>query len=214
MVLWARRNFSRGGTVGLRSSHSVDSTFPMRTFLITPQHPCFCRVYILDLKCSCRSSSSRSCPEFFFPSRGRSQATFRARSRLFSMRFKGLQHMMTTKCNLRQLSAVLFSTAVCVVLCVGILGAAPRSKKDKNSPPVPAAGDSSAIPATFFSMNNVDPRDPVRVPIGTQGHPSALVWGWVGREKGRYDWSVFDMFVKDAPKDQNGVAQIVLTLGK
>jgi len=122
--------------------------------------------------------------------------------------------MMTTKCNLRQLSAVLISTAACVVLCVGILLAAPRSKKDKNPPPVPAAGDSSAIPATFFAMNNVDPRDPVRVPIGTQGHPSALVWGWVGREKGRYDWSVFDMFVKDAPKDQNGVAQIVLTLGK
>src|SRR6516162_971384 len=110
-----------------------------------------------------------------------------------------------------------FSSAIFVAVAIigaGVLLAAPRSKKDKNPPPVPTAGDANAIPATFFAMNNTDPRDPVRVPIGTQGHPSALVWGWVGPQKSRFDWSVFDMFVKDAPKDQNGVAQIVLTLGK
>jgi hypothetical protein len=69
------------------------------------------------------------------------------------------------------------------------------------------------IQPSFFGMGVSASVDPPQVTYGTLSHPS-LVWTTVeSGGRGVYNWKNMDPFVKIAPKDANGVAQIVLSLG-
>ena len=69
------------------------------------------------------------------------------------------------------------------------------------------------VQPTFFAMGVSSTLDPPKVTFGTLSHPS-LVWTTVeSGGRGVYNWKNMDPFVKIAPKDANGVAQVVLSLG-
>jgi hypothetical protein len=69
------------------------------------------------------------------------------------------------------------------------------------------------VQPTFFGLGVSSTIDPPKVNYGTLSHPS-LVWTTVeSGGRGVYNWKNMDPFVKIAPKDANGVAQIVLSLG-
>jgi len=69
------------------------------------------------------------------------------------------------------------------------------------------------IQSSFFAMGVSSTTDPPKVNYGTLSHPS-LVWTTVeSGGRGVYNWKNMDPFVKIAPKDANGVALIVLSLG-
>ncbi len=69
------------------------------------------------------------------------------------------------------------------------------------------------IQPSFFGMGVSTTIDPPKVTYGTLSHPP-LVWTTVENGgRGVYNWKNMDPFVKLAPKDANGVAQIVLSLG-
>jgi hypothetical protein len=76
-----------------------------------------------------------------------------------------------------------------------------------------AVGAHAQIAPSFFAMGVSSTLDPPKVTYGTLSHPS-LVWTTVeSAGRGVYNWKNMDPFVKIAPKDANGVAQIVLSLG-
>lgn len=69
------------------------------------------------------------------------------------------------------------------------------------------------IQQSFFAMGVSSTLDPPKVTYGTLSHPS-LVWTTVeSGGAGVFDWTNMDPFIEIAPKDANGVAQIVLSLG-
>jgi len=69
------------------------------------------------------------------------------------------------------------------------------------------------LPQNFFTLSTANTADMPKVPYGTLGHPGSLVWTAVETSRGFYNWKQIDGFVKKAPHDSNGVAQIDLTLG-
>jgi len=71
----------------------------------------------------------------------------------------------------------------------------------------------SQIQASFFSMGTASTNDMPKVSYGTISHPPV---GWTmieGTGRGVYNFRGMDNFVKNAPKDANGVAQLVIDLG-
>jgi hypothetical protein len=69
------------------------------------------------------------------------------------------------------------------------------------------------IAQEFFSMGISSTDDMPLVNYGTISHPPV---GWTtieGTANGDFDFRVIDQFVKNAPKDANGVAQLVIDLG-
>jgi len=79
------------------------------------------------------------------------------------------------------------------------------------------AGSGSAsgvfIPATFFALSDTNPNDPPTVSHGTLGRPSRLAWTEIEQTKGSFDFSFLDAYASIAPKDADGTANMVLTLG-
>ncbi len=76
-----------------------------------------------------------------------------------------------------------------------------------------AAAAEAQIQASFFGMGAVAGGDLPKVSYGTLSHPP-LAWTLIeGTGRGVFDFSVMDQFVKGAPKDANGVAQIDLAMG-
>lgn len=76
-----------------------------------------------------------------------------------------------------------------------------------------AVGVQAQIAPSFFGMGVSSTLDPPKVTYGTLSHPS-LVWTTVeSGGRGVFNWKNMDPFVQIAPKDSNGVAQIVLSLG-
>jgi len=70
------------------------------------------------------------------------------------------------------------------------------------------------IQAPFFAMTAASSNDLPKVNFGTIGHPATLAWTAIeGGGRGVYNFNGIDKFVKGAPKDANGVANIDLTLG-
>jgi hypothetical protein len=71
----------------------------------------------------------------------------------------------------------------------------------------------SQIQQSFFSMGVYSTQDMPKVTYGTISHPPV---GWTtmeGTGRGVYSFRAMDQFVKNAPKDANGVAQLVIDLG-
>ena len=78
---------------------------------------------------------------------------------------------------------------------------------------VMAVAAEGQIPSSFFAMGVSSTLDPPKVTYGTLSHPS-LVWTTVeSGGRGVYNWKNMDPFIEIAPKDSNGVAQIVLSMG-
>ena len=76
-----------------------------------------------------------------------------------------------------------------------------------------ATNANAQINASYFGMGVSSSTDFPKVTYGTLSHPS-VTWTTVeGTGRGVYTWSNMDPFVNHAPKDANGVAQIVLTMG-
>ena len=76
-----------------------------------------------------------------------------------------------------------------------------------------AVGAEGQIQSSFFAMGVSSTLDRPKVNYGTLSHPS-LVWTTVeAGGRGVYNWKNMDPFIEIAPKDANGVAQIVLSLG-
>ena len=76
-----------------------------------------------------------------------------------------------------------------------------------------AAAAEGQIPSSFFAMGVSSTLDPPKVTYGTLSHPS-LVWTTVeSGGRGVYNWKNMEPFIEIAPKDSNGVAQIVLSMG-
>jgi hypothetical protein len=71
----------------------------------------------------------------------------------------------------------------------------------------------SQIQQSFFSMGVYSTQDMPKVTYGTISHPPV---GWTtmeGAARGVYSFKAMDQFVKNVPKDANGVAQLVIDLG-
>jgi hypothetical protein len=71
----------------------------------------------------------------------------------------------------------------------------------------------SQIQPGFFGMGIASTNDLPKVSYGTISHPPV---GWTtieGTGRGVYSFRTMDAFVKNSPKDANGVAQLVLDLG-
>lgn len=80
-----------------------------------------------------------------------------------------------------------------------------------------AAPPPGSVPASFFSLNNVDPTDDPAVDgmfYGAVGHPIRLAWPYIETSKGVYNFSFYDEYAAIAPKESPGnVAVMDLTLG-
>jgi hypothetical protein len=69
------------------------------------------------------------------------------------------------------------------------------------------------VPAAFFGMGVSTSLDFPKVTYGTMSHPP-VAWTTIeGQGRGTYNWINMDPFVNHAPKDANGVAQVVVTMG-
>ena len=78
---------------------------------------------------------------------------------------------------------------------------------------ISAVAAQGQIPSSFFGMGVASPSDPPKVTYGTMSHP-AVAWTTIeGTARGTYNFRPIDGFVRIAPKDANGVALIVLTMG-
>jgi hypothetical protein len=76
-----------------------------------------------------------------------------------------------------------------------------------------AVAAEAQVQAPFFAMGVSSTLDRPKVTYGTLSHPS-LVWTTVeSGGRGVYNWKNMDPFIQIAPKDANGVAQIVLSMG-
>ncbi len=71
----------------------------------------------------------------------------------------------------------------------------------------------SAIPLTFFAVSDSNPLVPPLLNYGTLGHPILLAWQSIEQASGVFDFSVFDEYANIAPKDANGTALMIMTLG-
>jgi len=69
------------------------------------------------------------------------------------------------------------------------------------------------IPSTLFGMGASNPTDMPKVTYGVLSHP-AVAWTEIeGTGRGVYNFKSIDAFVKNAPKDANGVALIDIVFG-
>lgn len=69
------------------------------------------------------------------------------------------------------------------------------------------------IPSTFFGMGAASSSDMPKVPYGTLSHP-AVAWTEIeGSGRGIYNFTNIDGFVKNAPKNANGVVLIDIPFG-
>jgi hypothetical protein len=76
-----------------------------------------------------------------------------------------------------------------------------------------AVAAEAQVQAPFFAMGVSSTLDRPKVTYGTLSHPS-LVWTTVeSGGRGVYNWKNMDPFIQIAPKDSNGVAQVVLSMG-
>src|ERR1700686_2422634 len=76
-----------------------------------------------------------------------------------------------------------------------------------------AVAAQAQIQPQFFGMGVSTPGDMPKVSYGLIAHPP-IVWSSVeGTGRGIYNFNSIDGFVKKAPKDAKGVAQISLDLG-
>ena len=76
-----------------------------------------------------------------------------------------------------------------------------------------SAAAQAQIQPSFFGMGISNSTDLPKVTYGTMSHPS-LVWTTAeGTGRGVYNWKNVDPFVNHAPKDANGVANVVLSMG-
>jgi len=97
----------------------------------------------------------------------------------------------------------------------GPVATATSSNSGGSSPVSPSSmssGSGASIPATFFAVNDTNPNDPPRLNYGTLGH-AKLAWTAIEPSKGTFDFSFFDAYANIAPKDPDGTANVVLTLG-
>lgn len=69
------------------------------------------------------------------------------------------------------------------------------------------------IPASFFGMGVAAPTDFPKVSYGTISHPANAWTAIEGVSRGTYNFKSLDTFVKNAPKDANGVALIDVVFG-
>jgi|HubBroStandDraft_6_1064221.scaffolds.fasta_scaffold00009_84 hypothetical protein len=83
-----------------------------------------------------------------------------------------------------------------------------------------AISGSTAIPPTFFALNDTNSGDNPGsdgMSYGAMSHPVALAWNTIEQKQGSYDFSIFDGFAQIAPSytasDGSKVAILVLTLG-
>jgi hypothetical protein len=76
-----------------------------------------------------------------------------------------------------------------------------------------AVATQGQIQSSFFGMGVVASQDLPKVTYGVMSHPP-LAWTSIeGKGRGVYSFNVIDPFVKGAPKDSNGVAQVDLVMG-
>jgi len=69
------------------------------------------------------------------------------------------------------------------------------------------------IKPSFFGMGVVDSADLPKVNYGVMSHPP-LAWSAIeGTGRGVFDFTVMDQYVKAAPKDSHGIAQVDLVMG-
>lgn len=69
------------------------------------------------------------------------------------------------------------------------------------------------IPSTLFGMGAAVPTDMPKVTYGVLSHP-AVAWTEIeGTARGVYNFKAIDSFVKNSPKDSNGVALIDIVFG-
>jgi hypothetical protein len=69
------------------------------------------------------------------------------------------------------------------------------------------------VSASFFGMGVSTAADFPKVTYGTLSHPP-VAWTTIeGKARGTYNWPNMDPYVNHAPKNANGVAQIVITMG-
>ena len=69
------------------------------------------------------------------------------------------------------------------------------------------------VQPSFFGMGVATTLDMPKVTYGTLSHPP-VAWTMVeGAGRGVYKWTNLDPFITHAPKDANGVAQVVITMG-
>ena len=98
----------------------------------------------------------------------------------------------------------------------GPVATATSSNSGGSSPVSPSSmssGSGASIPATFFALSDTNPNDPPTVSHGTLGRPQRLAWTEIEQTKGSFDFSFLDAYASIAPKDADGTANMVLTLG-
>lgn len=134
-----------------------------------------------------------------------------------------------------QLSVLELVAALFAVSLLSACGGGSATSRISQPPPPPACGASAKTPpftpkvggnpppaasglisAQFFAVNDTTPTDPPgpTLSIGTLSHPVPLAWQTIEQSCGVYDFSLFDGFADIAPKDANGTALLVMTLGK
>ena len=76
-----------------------------------------------------------------------------------------------------------------------------------------AVAAEAQIQPSFFGMGVATTLDMPKVTYGTLSHPP-VAWTLVeGGARGTFNWTNLDPFITHAPKDANGVAQVVITMG-
>lgn len=68
-------------------------------------------------------------------------------------------------------------------------------------------GQSGPIPSTFFGMSIEDANDYPTISFGAMGHPPAVGWARVERQRGEYDWGPIAQYVKAA--NANGLDAMI-----
>ncbi len=105
-------------------------------------------------------------------------------------------------------------TAAALICLQTACGGASSGTRIVTPPPPPPAG---SVPITFFAVNDTTPTDAPQaygLNYGTLGHPVPLAWQTIEANQGSFDFSQFDGFAENvAPKDANGTALMVMTLG-
>jgi len=117
------------------------------------------------------------------------------------------------RCQVTLLGLIIAAAFLCLQTACG--GASEGSHIITQPPPPPPAG---SVPITFFAVNDTTPTDAPQnygLNYGTLGHPVPLAWQTIeAGGSGSFDFSQFDGFAENvAPKDANGTALMVMTLG-
>ena len=97
--------------------------------------------------------------------------------------------------------------------------AAATPTANNNVSPTPSVAMSAdTIPASFFAMDTVNPDDYPKLTFGTLSHPEIGAWAWIEQNKGVYDFSIFDKYIRDAAAhglvDGTNTVNMSMTLGE